>query len=290
MAQAETIRLALAACGIEADLLTCRTHGDRDRTSPLTSFGGTGAFVRAIEEALLAGKGDAAVHSLKDLPSMIPEHLRLSAVAERGAVGDILITRGGENLDGLTEGAVLGTSSPRRKAQILRARPDIKVANIRGNVTTRLKKLEEGNYDGIVVAKAGLDRLGIAPEHSSILPFIPAPCQGIIALETMDEALVTEKAIKINHRDTWLCAIAERVLLRRLGVGCHVPFAALATVESGEMHISAEILEDDGSDYSAFSVSNTADSEEEASELGEELAGMFLSDGKAIKLIKEVIL
>ena len=290
MAQAEIVAKALAEAGMETEFRKYRTAGDRDRTSPLASFGGTGAFVKSIEEALLTGKGDGAVHSLKDLPSEIPEGLVLSAVTKRGPVEDVLITRGGEKLDKLAEGAVLGTSSPRRKAQILRARPDIRIREIRGNITTRLRKLCGDGYDGIVIAKAGINRLGIEPDHQATLPFLPAPCQGIIALETRKGSGMAVSVGEINHLDTWLCAIAERTLLRKLGVGCHVPFAALATLESGEMRISAEILKGDGSDHSAFSVAAAAETDAEAADLGGKLAAMFLADRKATRLIKEAAL
>lgn len=287
--QTEKVKSALSGKGLEVEIQTCRTMGDDDRTCSLASFGGRGAFVKTIEEALLGNQGDGAVHSLKDLPSRVPEGLALSAVLERDAAEDVLVTRQAKNLDTLPAGAVIGTSSPRRASQVLRARPDMIIKDIRGNVPTRLKKLEEQLYDGIILARAGLDRLEISPEFAVDLPFLPAPCQGIIALETRDDARIRKMAESINHRETWLCALAERSVLRTLEVGCHVPFAARASLQKGFMNISAEILSADGKEWAFFKEEGRVTTEIEAEELGEKLAAQLLLDSKAGKLLEEAV-
>lgn len=287
LVQADLALQALQEAGIDARLRTCCTEGDRDRKTALARFGGRGAFVKAIEEALLDGLGDAAVHSLKDLPSRCPQGLRLAGVLPRGAAGDVLVSRRSASLATLPEGASVGTSSPRRSAQLLRERPDLSVVPLRGDVPTRLRKLAEGRYDGIVLARAGLDRLGPAPEHCTPLPFLPAPCQGIIALESRDDGEATRAAALVNHSPTWYAALAERRLLQRLQVGCHVPFAALATLEAQTMTCRAEILGSRGVAFASLSVSGRVDSPREALQLGDTLAERFLRDSGAIQLIRE---
>lgn len=291
--QAEFMAEPLRRAGYQAQIVPWTTRGDRDVHSPLPSFGGVGAFSSCISEALLGGVGEGAVHSLKDLPSRCREGLGVAAVLPREREGDVLIPAPGErhNLETLPSGAVVGTSSPRRKAQLLRSRPDLEVRDIRGNLPTRLKKLEEGLYDAIVLAAAGLERLGIRPEEASDLPFLPAPCQGIIALEAPLESELFELGKTVTHRETHLCAVAERSLLRSLGVGCHVPFAALARLEDGVLTLEAEILHPLGRKTLFLSCMGRAKSEEDAhragAALGErfgghpEWAGLFSAAGRA---------
>ena len=202
LVQTERVASSLRFLGLDVDLDPVSTKADRDTISPLCSFGGSGAFSSCIEEALLRGMGDGAVHSLKDLPSCCREGLEIAAVCPRDSVEDLLLCREEQNLENLPRGAVVGTSSPRRRAQLLRLRPDLSVRELRGNVATRLQKLHDGLYDAIVLAHAGLDRLGIRTQNTMPLPFLPAPCQGIIALEApLNGALfplgerITEKGI-----------------------------------------------------------------------------------------------
>ncbi len=161
--QAERMALPLREKGLDVEIVPLSTRGDRDTVSPLCSFGGSGAFSGCIEEALLGGKGDGAVHSLKDVPSCCRDGLEIASVLPRDSAGDVLVSRGGHTLETLAEGAVVGTSSPRRKAQLLRVRPGLSVREIRGNLSTRLKKMEDGLYDALVLAAAGLERMGIHP-------------------------------------------------------------------------------------------------------------------------------
>ncbi|MCF7936698.1 MAG: hydroxymethylbilane synthase [Synergistales bacterium] len=287
LAQAARAQEALCRAGYSTEIATCWTEGDRDQHRALARFGGSGAFCKAIEEALLAGRGDAAVHSLKDLPSRCPRGLRLAGVLSRDASGDVLVSRDGATLATLPERALIGTSSIRRRAQLLRARPDLQITHIRGNVPTRLQKLAEGRYDGIVLARAGLDRLGCAPEHCLALPFLPAPCQGIIALETLEGGEAEHAAATVTHSPSWYAALAERRLLQRLQVGCHVPFAALGVCEEGAMTLQAEILHSEGREHYRYATSGSVDSDDDALRLGDVLAERFLENGDAMTLIRE---
>jgi len=185
MAQARMWKDRIESLGHSVRLLDVSTHGDRDRRRHLACFGGFGAFVKALEDRLLSGQGHGAVHSLKDVPSVQPDGLVIAGVLERGPRGDVLVTREGLLLEELPEGASVGTSSLRRTAQILRARRDLKVLCCRGNVHSRLRKLEDGHFDAIILAKAGLERLGIKVPFRE-LPFITSPAQGAVALEARE--------------------------------------------------------------------------------------------------------
>ncbi|PIE54072.1 MAG: hydroxymethylbilane synthase [Dethiosulfovibrio peptidovorans] len=251
LAKAQTLEVAQAfqQQGVPVEIKTLTTCGDRDLTRHLSTFGGFGAFVKCLEEALLEGRGDGAVHSLKDVPSVLPEGLELVAVLPRSSSADLLISKQPEGLDGLPEGALVGTSSIRRAAQLAAIRPDLRCTLVRGNVHTRLARLESGEVDALILAQAGLNRLGITPENTCTLPFLPAPCQGIIAVEARQGTLLARQAAAINHRPTWLVALAERELLKDLQVGCHVPFAACASWEGPSMILRAQTLTPDGKGF-----------------------------------------
>ncbi|MGI6783682.1 MAG: hydroxymethylbilane synthase [Aminivibrio sp.] len=283
--QAELMAEPLRRAGHQVEIVPRATRGDRDVHSPLPSFGGVGAFSSCISEALLEGSGEGAVHSLKDLPSRCREGLALAAVLPREREGDVLVPREGHTLDTLPPGSVVGTSSPRRRAQLLRSRPDLEVTHIRGNLPTRLKKLKEGPYDAIILAAAGLERLGVMPGEASDLPFLPAPCQGIIALETPLGSELYELGRAITHGETHLCAAAERSLLRRLGVGCHVPFAALARMEGGILSLEAEIIHPLGSKTLSLSCKGPISSEGDAVRAGEALGERFSSHPEWAELL-----
>jgi hydroxymethylbilane synthase len=288
LALIQTGRIAesLRALGCSVEIECVSTSGDRDTSSPLCSFGGSGAFSSCIEDALLQGVGDGAVHSLKDVPSCCRTGLEIAAVCERDSVEDMLLCLEEHNLESLPHGAFVGTSSPRRRAQLLRLRPDLSVRELRGNLATRLQKLSEGSYDAIILARAGLDRLGLVPPNASALPFLPAPCQGIIALEAPLEGALFPLGERITDRRTHLCSLAERSLLRTLGVGCHVPFAALAALSAETMLIQAELLECDGRDAVRLRLEVTVRNAGDAAGAGRILGEEFRNDPVARRLLK----
>ena len=225
------------------------TTGDRDKTAPLAGLGGVGVFTKEIEDALREGRVDMAVHSLKDLPSAQPEGLRIGAVLPREDPRDALVAVGGMQLDELPEGARVATSSVRRRAQLLHVRPDLAVAPIRGNVPTRLRKLVAEELDAIVLARAGLVRLGRENSISEVLPasvMMPAPGQGAIAVEIRSGDDVAEIVHMLHDEPTAQCVTAERALMRALGTGCNMPLGALATRRNGELHLSAVVASQDG--------------------------------------------
>ncbi|MCY4393372.1 MAG: hydroxymethylbilane synthase [Chloroflexi bacterium] len=208
------------------------TAGDRDRTSPLTSGEGAGWFTSAIQDALLAGEVDVAVHSYKDLPTARPDGLVIAAVPERADPRDALVSREGATLAGLPAGAVVGTSSPRRSAQTLAVRPDLELRPIRGNVDTRLEKVDSGEYDAALFAIAGLERLGLADRASHLFGFeemLPAPAQGALAVECRREDVETQRLLAaIDDTDLRRRVSAERAFLAALEAGCSYPAAAYA--------------------------------------------------------------
>ena len=234
LAQAGLVAQGLRAQGYAVELVPMRTEGDRLAGAPLALVGGKGLFVREIEQALLRGTIDVAVHSLKDLPAAMPVGLCLGAFPRREDPRDVLLTRTGRALEDLDAGSVVGTSSPRRRALVMAARPDLVVEPLRGNVDTRMVKLESVTYDAIILAAAGLHRLGVIPPHAVALDpeeFIPAIGQGIIAVEarTDDEETLAALAA-LDEPQTRDCAEAERAFLGRMGASCNSPLAAHATI------------------------------------------------------------
>ncbi len=227
---AARLRAAWPDLAVEAVAIT--TAGDRDRTSPLTSGEGAGWFTSAIQEALLADEVDVAVHSYKDLPTARPEGLVIAAVPERADPRDALVSRGGATLAGLAAGAVVGTSSPRRAAQTAALRPDLELRPIRGNVETRLAKVDAGEYDATLLALAGLERLGLEGRASHVFGFeemLPAPAQGALAVECRrDDAETLRLLAAIDDRDLRRLVSAERAFLAALEAGCGYPAAAWA--------------------------------------------------------------
>ncbi len=225
-------RLRRTAPDVAIEVVEITTAGDRDRTSPLTSGEGAGWFTSAIQEALLAGEVDVAVHSYKDLPTARPEGLVIAAVPERADPRDALVARDGGTLAELPEGAVVGTSSPRRAAQTLAIRPDLELRPIRGNVETRLEKVDAGEYDGALFAIAGLERLGLEGRASHVFGFeemLPAPAQGALAVECRrDDAATLGLLTAIDDGDLRRLVSAERAFLAALEAGCSYPAAAYA--------------------------------------------------------------
>lgn len=258
LAQAKLARAALARAhgwvtseidGI-CPILTFRTTGDRVQDRPLAELGGKGLFAKEVEDALLQDEADIAVHSMKDLPAVQPRGLILASVLEREDPRDVFLGHGGQKFSELGKGARLGTSSVRRAAQALRARPDLNIVPLRGNVQTRLEKLAAGEADGIFLARAGLTRLNLDPpdgENLEIEHWLPALCQGAIGLEIRENddkarALVT----KIDHPNSHLAATAERGFLAALDGSCRTPIAGIAQIQDKALAFRGEVLSLDG--------------------------------------------
>jgi hydroxymethylbilane synthase len=250
LAQASFVAGALRTHGHEVELVPMRTEGDRLASAKLATVGGKGLFVREIEDALLGGTVDLAVHSLKDLPAEQPAGLVLTAFPARADARDVLVSRGPGGFSALAPGAVVGTSSPRRRALVLAARPDLAVEPLRGNVDTRLRKLESGACEATVLAAAGLARLGLALPHAEALPldlFVPAVGQGILGLEARaGDARLREAVAVLDDPTTHACAVAERAFLARLGASCVTPVAAHATVDGDTLTMRALVVSEDG--------------------------------------------
>jgi hydroxymethylbilane synthase len=284
--QAEIVRAKLTARYPELHLLVkvIKTSGDRIADRPLTDFGGKGLFIKELEEALLAREIDLAVHSLKDMTAEIPAGLHLAAVLEREDPRDALITRTGRGtLLTLPEGAILGTSSLRRAAQVRAHRPDLQIRPLRGNVDTRLRKLDDGHYDAIILATAGLVRLGLEERIVERIPtevMIPAIGQGVIAVETRaDDDEVNALLAPLDHPQTRSAITAERAVLHRLGGGCHVPIAAHADVlphDPSHLILRGMIASPDGARLLSAHVVGPLT---EAAALGRHLAEQLLAQG-----------
>ncbi|HEY2945540.1 MAG TPA: hydroxymethylbilane synthase [Vicinamibacteria bacterium] len=249
--QAEHVRQRLAALGHEAAIQVITTTGDRVQDRRLEEVGGKGAFLKEIEEAMLAGEVDLAVHSLKDVPTALPAGLRLAAVLERADPRDALLSSSGLALKRLPAGTRVGTTSLRRRAQVGALRPDLVLQDLRGNVDTRIRKLREGACDAVLLAVAGLERLGRRGEATEILEpdvFLPAPGQGAIALECRDgDETVTSAVAPLNDAATSRAVAAERALLAGLHGGCNVPLGAYAVEEDGALRLTAFVARADGS-------------------------------------------
>jgi hydroxymethylbilane synthase len=276
--QANFVKEKLEALGCKVELVPITTTGDKILDAPLAKIGGKGLFVKEIENALLAGEIDLAVHSLKDVPMIIPEGLTLSAITEREEPYDVLISRNGKKLEELPSGAVVGTSSLRRQVQIKRRRRDLRVEILRGNVDTRLRKLKEGLYDAIVLAYAGVKRMGFSGEISQVLEdFIPAVGQGSLAIETRAEDERVINFVKVlNHEESWLRAVCERAFLRELQGGCQVPIGAYAWIEGDRIKIKGFISDLEGE---RFLEGNEEGGLQEAEEVGKRLAQRLLREG-----------
>jgi hydroxymethylbilane synthase len=246
MWQARWIEGQLNAAGHQCRIETIKTTGDTITDVPLAKVGTKGLFTKEIEEALLDGRADLAVHSLKDLPTELPAGLVLAAVPEREDPRDALV---GQPLAGLTAGQRVGTSSLRRAAQLRRLRPDLVVESIRGNVDTRLRKLDEGQFDAILLAAAGLKRLGWTERISELLPpelMCPAVGQGALAIETRASGAGFAVCAALNHPATRAAVTAERGVLAALGGGCQVPIGAHARIENGRLRLLAIVASPDG--------------------------------------------
>ena len=266
--------------GLEVELLGMSTQGDKILDTPLAKIGGKGLFIKELEQGMLEGQADIAVHSMKDVPVELPDGLHLAAILQREDPRDAFVSNHFADFNELPEGARIGTSSLRRQCQLLEARPDLQVLTLRGNVNTRLRKLDEGEYDAIVLASAGLIRLGfeerirakIGPEQS-----LPAIGQGAVGIECRtDDETVNALLAPLHHRDTACCVLAERAMNHRLNGGCQVPIAGYAMLESGHLWLRGLVGEPDGGRIIRGEVEGTCD---EAEEMGEGLAERLLEWG-----------
>lgn len=262
------------------ELVLIETHGDRDQATALAAMGGFGVFTKAIQQALLDDRGDLAVHSLKDLPTIPTDGIRLVATPVRGPTGDAFLSRKHATFDDLPRGAVVGTSSLRRRAQVLNRRPDLQLVDLRGNIDTRLRKLDTLNLDAIILAEAGLVRLGLADRITERLDptwMLPAVGQGAIGLEcrTTDET-TANLAKGLNDPATWARVTAERAMLAALGGGCLVPIGATSTVSEGVLTLRGCVLTPDGTRKVVGTHTGHADA---PLALGQELAAVLLTEG-----------
>ena len=276
--QANFVKERLEERGHTVELVLITTTGDKILDAPLAKIGGKGLFVKEIEEALLRGNIDLAVHSLKDVPMVLPEGLTLGAITERENPFDVLLSKNGKSLEELPIGAKVGTSSLRRQVQIKRRRPDLRVEVLRGNVDTRIRKMEEGLYDAIVLAYAGVKRMGLEGRITQILgDFIPAVGQGSLAIEIREGDERVRSAIDfLDHRESRLRAECERAFLRELHGGCQVPIGAYAWVEGNTLKLKAFISDLKGE---RFIEGYEEGRPEEAQEIGKRLAKRLLESG-----------
>ncbi len=281
-------KLEQAHPGLKVTLVKIKTTGDKIQDAPLAKIGGKGLFVKEIEEALLAKRIDLAVHSIKDVPTEFPEGLHLSAITEREDPRDAFISGEGTSLKDLPQGAKIGTSSLRRQAQLLHFRPDFQLIPLRGNLDTRLKKLTSLGLDGIVLACAGLRRLGLYENITEILPTdisLPAIGQGALGIETrVDDKEVEEKIRFLNDPDSSVAVTAERAFLKRLEGGCQVPIAAFGRIVDSNLHLDGLVGTIDGRHLIRHHVEGPI---EKAEVLGILLAQILLNKGAA-EILEEV--
>jgi hydroxymethylbilane synthase len=280
LAQCEEVADALRATGADVEIVVIKTSGDRLAQVALADFGGKALFVKEIEEALLGGQVDVGVHSLKDMPAALPAGLTLGAYPPREDPGDVLLTRAPGGWDALPAGAAVGTSSLRRRALVLARRPDLRTKPIRGNVETRVDKLAAGAYDAIVLASAGLRRLGVDPPHVTPLDvgeFVPAVGQGILAVEAREaDREVLELLRRLDDTRSRSEALAERAFLSRLGADCHTPVAGHAQSDGSALTLTGVVASLDGTTMLRAGATGPS---REAERLGVALADELLAKG-----------
>ncbi|MFZ5632743.1 MAG: hydroxymethylbilane synthase [Bacillota bacterium] len=261
--------------GISVGLVGIRTKGDNILDAALAKIGDKGLFTRELEVALLDGEVDMAVHSMKDLPTSLPGGLAIGAVCRREYPGDVLVSKNGAKLSELPEGAVIGTSSLRRIAQLKRFRPDLKIVNVRGNLNTRLRKLDEQDIDALVLAYAGMVRLGFKDRITELVPFevmLPAVGQGSIGVEVRaDDRELLDLLAALDHGPSRQAVSAERSLMRRLEGGCQIPVGALAMVDGDEIVLEAMVADLDGGAMVRSSLSGPAGDPDIGARLAEKM-------------------
>ena len=280
--QAEWVKSELTEAyrDIKIEIKTIKTKGDLVLDKPLTLIGGKGVFTKEIEQALLTEEIDIAVHSCKDLPTLMTEGLLIGAIPVRETPSDVLITVDGVGIDSLKPNSVIGTGSLRRAAQLLYNRKDLKTVDIRGNIPTRLRKFNESNWGGMILAYAGLKRLNLLNENCVILDhknMLPAVAQGAIALQIRaEDAQISDTISVLNDKDSSAAVTAERSLLRRLEGGCQIPIGAISIVEDDELSIESQITNLNGVGAVRDKLSGHRD---DAEQLGIELAEKLLQNG-----------
>lgn len=290
VAQSRQVADAISrALGTETELVTVLTEGDHSKES-LASLGGTGVFASALRDALLAGECDLVVHSFKDLPTAAQAGLRIGAVPKRLDARDVLCARDGLDLETLPQGAKVGTGSPRRVAQLRMRRPDLDVVDIRGNVDTRLGKVVSGELDAVVLAAAGLDRLGrldAVTQYLDLGRWPSAPAQGALAIEVRESSTDLAPVLRaLDHASSRLTALSERDVLARLEAGCSAPIGASAAVDDGMLFLTATVYAADGSEsitssHALVIEGTAAEREKFPPELGERVSAELLSLGAA---------
>ena len=264
------------------------SNGDKVLDKPLALIGGKGHFTKELEDAMLAGEADIAVHSLKDVPTYIPEGLELVSVTQRQDQSDVFLSHKYESLESLPQGAVVGTTSLRRRMQLLKQRPDLKVKDLRGNVNTRLRKLSEGQYDAIILAYIGLHRLDLLKDipHTQKLSLdmmIPPMGQAALGIEIVcKDAMVREIAQSLNDNETYICTKIERDFISKIGAGCSAPVACNAVINSGEITFRTMIGFPDGTNIMSEKIVRDV---KESKGLGLELAQTMIENG-AIQLLE----
>jgi hydroxymethylbilane synthase len=277
--QAEWVAAQLRERGVEVELIPITTTGDRQQGS-LQNIGGQGVFTKEIQRALLDHRIDLAVHSLKDLPTGMTPNLCLAAVPERADVGDVLVSAKYRTLEELPPGASVGTGSLRRQSQLLRVRPDLQMGDVRGNVETRLRKLHDGEFDALILAAAGLKRLGLESHIAQVLPLdmiLPAIGQGALGLETRIDDPATRSIVAVlDHLPSHAAVWAERSMLAALQGGCLAPIAGLGRVEHGQLTLLGRVIRHDGA---AMLESRQTTDVSDAVQLGRQVAKSLLDQG-----------
>ena len=288
LAQAEACARSLRAADLRVEIRIIKTTSDHHPETPLSVIDRRDVFTRQLDEALLGGEIDLAIHSLKDVPTEPPEGIVIAAVTERRDPSDVLVSEERYDADGLPEGAVVATSSLRRRAQLLHRRPDLRIVEMRGNVDTRIRKMREGRADAIVLARAGIERLGLDAPHTVIPPevVLPAVGQGALAAATLEDHPLRRRVREtLNHEPTERAVLAERAMLRALEGGCRVPVGALGANEGGVVRLRGVVVSPEG----ALVYRGEAQGEE-PEEVGGRLARELLERGAAVVLgeIREV--
>ena len=280
-------RLIEAHPGIEIEIVGMTTQGDRDKRSPLSQIGGKGVFVKELEQALLLGEADIAVHSMKDVPSVLPDGLTIQAICERADPRDAFVSKKYKRMEDMPTGARIGSSSLRRRLQLKSRFPDLSYLELRGNVGTRLEKLDSGEYDGIILAAAGLSRLGLETrisDHISTQYCIPSAGQGAVGIEVRSgDTRVSDLLSAVNHSPTEFCVSCERLVTSRLGANCNLPIAVFAELDGDSIHFTSFVSDRVGQKVLNVSRSGPV---AEGRQLAEQVANTLLEKGAA-ELIKD---
>jgi hydroxymethylbilane synthase len=280
--QANFVKAELEAAhpGLQVELVPMSTQGDKILDTPLAKIGGKGLFVKELETAMLEGRADIAVHSMKDVPVDFPEGLMLHTICKREDPRDAFVSNTYQQLADLPQGAVVGTSSLRRQCQIKAMRPDLQIKDLRGNVNTRLAKLDAGEFDAIILASAGLIRLGFEARIASFLDVgtsLPANGQGAVGIECRSDDLVVQQLLApLEHKETRICVLAERAMNRKLQGGCQVPIGAFAVLQQNELWLRGLVGQLDGSEILRSEIKGEAT---QAEQLGTQLAEQLLALG-----------